>query len=666
MATSSIPRPHQSQRYVSARIQEELSKMSADDKSRFEAYLADRGIPSLSAMRGDASKESYVLAFLEAWLENHPMGSGDNKQVQSVRVGDYILKKTIGQGTFGKVKLAEHAITKELVAIKVIEKASVKTQKQKNSVQREVRLMKLLYHPHIVETLDIVETDDHIYIVMEYAAGGELFDYIVSHGMIKEKEARMFFRQVLSAVAFCHQNSVIHRDLKPENLLLDAHKNIRIIDFGFGNTFHRERFLDTYCGSPFYAAPEMIKGVRYVGPEVDVWSLGVILYALLSGRLPFDAVTMNELYEHISSGKYQVPSHFTSDMTHLISRMLTVDPKKRATLKEVIEHRWVNIGYSSLVSSQVQPRSLVVPDPNPDSLAELVTYGISEAEVRRVLVQGGALHPIVSLYHLVDEGRRRRVAYVEKQRQQQPVSIREDRKDSGYLGSFKYIPALDDIESSSLESGRVLVASTSSSVNDMEQPELNALSKPDSHQSPRASVTKPYEQDSSCHGSPDRNARRYGVVSREHSSTDRVTTPTATANGPSSDRTWKPTCQRPQPQSSESASSPSHDAALTPKLFVTSQRPFLRPRIRITSTPQSTAGVVSIVDSFRGMSKRDMDPSCAMQSNGDVKMEDVCSGPGNTTTAHETRAAMAWAGQLRSKVPRFKWPSKVADAVSRT
>ncbi|KAI8807921.1 kinase-like domain-containing protein [Cladochytrium replicatum] len=254
------------------------------------------------------------------------------------RVGEYILKKTIGQGTFGKVKLAEHIHTREKVAVKIIEKANVKTAKQRNSVQREVRLMRLLHHPHIVEVMDILENDTHIFMIMEYAQGGELFDYIVNRGKLSEKESRHFFRQILSAVGYCHSNSVIHRDLKPENLLLTQDNNIKIIDFGFGNTFHRDKTLDTYCGSPFYAAPEMIKGVRYMGPEVDIWSLGVILYALLEGKLPFDANSMTELYERISKGVYDTPPGFSQGAAHLISRMLTVDSNARAKLEEVLFH----------------------------------------------------------------------------------------------------------------------------------------------------------------------------------------------------------------------------------------------------------------------------------------------------------------------------------------
>lgn len=208
------------------------------------------------------------------------------------RVGPYNIIKVLGQGTFGKVKLGQHHLTKASVAIKVIDKKSIKTNKQRISVDRELRLMKLLHHDHIVEVLDVFETKAHYFVVMEHANGGELFEYIVQKGKLPEEEARRFFRQLILAMNYCHKNSVLHRDLKPENLLLDRQRNIKIIDFGFGNTFHKDRLLDTFCGSPFYAAPEMIQGIKYTGPEVDVWSMGVILYALLSGRLPFDAATM--------------------------------------------------------------------------------------------------------------------------------------------------------------------------------------------------------------------------------------------------------------------------------------------------------------------------------------------------------------------------------------
>ncbi|KAJ1550577.1 hypothetical protein HK096_006161, partial [Nowakowskiella sp. JEL0078] len=324
-----------------------------------------------------------------------------------VNVGSYKLGRTLGRGTFGKVKLGEHSVTKEQVAVKIIEKANVKTVKQQNSVQREVRLMRLLHHPHIVKVHCIEETDERIYIVMEYVSGGELFDYIVARGCLKEKEARRIFRMILSAIAYCHKNSIIHRDLKPENLLLNSKKEIKIIDFGFGNTFYRDRTLDTFCGSPFYAAPEMIKGIPYIGPEVDVWSLGVILYALLAGRLPFDTNSIPELYALISSGYYAVPATFSPEATNIISRMLTVDPLSRATLDEVISHPFTNYNHPTQIETYIPPRPYTVINPDPATLAELLSFGIPSDQTISLLATHPDLHPITSLYHLVQESQNR-------------------------------------------------------------------------------------------------------------------------------------------------------------------------------------------------------------------------------------------------------------------
>ncbi|KAI9143303.1 kinase-like domain-containing protein, partial [Paraphysoderma sedebokerense] len=281
----------------------------------------------------DASKDS---------IDRKKEGSKKESSNEPATIGNYRIERTIGQGTYGKVKLGIHLQTEDKVAIKVIEKSNIQSAKQVARIQREIRFLKLLHHPHIVKVYEVYETPEQIFIVMEYVKGGELFDYIVTHKRVKEKEARMFYRMVLSAVDYCHKNAVIHRDLKPENLLLDENKTIKIIDFGFGNTFKPQGLLDTFCGSPFYAAPEMILGKKYEGPEVDMWSLGVILFALLCGHLPFDDENIKELYKKISSGTYTVPSYLSPDARHLIQRLITVDPKKRATLDEVMNHPWVN------------------------------------------------------------------------------------------------------------------------------------------------------------------------------------------------------------------------------------------------------------------------------------------------------------------------------------
>ncbi|XP_010587155.1 MAP/microtubule affinity-regulating kinase 3 isoform X8 [Loxodonta africana] len=180
---------------------------------------------------------------------------------------------------------------------------------------------------------------------MEYASGGEVFDYLVAHGRMKEKEARAKFRQIVSAVQYCHQKHIVHRDLKAENLLLDADMNIKIADFGFSNEFTVGSKLDTFCGSPPYAAPELFQGKKYDGPEVDVWSLGVILYTLVSGSLPFDGQNLKELRERVLRGKYRIPFYMSTDCENLLKRFLVLNPIKRGTLEQIMKDRWINAGH---------------------------------------------------------------------------------------------------------------------------------------------------------------------------------------------------------------------------------------------------------------------------------------------------------------------------------
>lgn len=209
--------------------------------------------------------------------------------------------------------------------------------------------MKMLDHPNIVKLFQVIETEKTLYLVMEYASGGEVFDYLVLHGRMKEKEARSKFRQIVSAVQYCHQKRIIHRDLKAENLLLDSEMNIKIADFGFSNEFTPGNKLDTFCGSPPYAAPELFQGKKYDGPEVDVWSLGVILYTLVSGSLPFDGSTLRELRERVLRGKYRIPFYMSTDCENLLKKFLVLNPAKRANLETIMKDKWMNQGYVGLV-----------------------------------------------------------------------------------------------------------------------------------------------------------------------------------------------------------------------------------------------------------------------------------------------------------------------------
>jgi len=299
-------------------------------------------------------------------------------------IGKYRLLKTIGKGNFAKVKLAKHIPTGKEVAIKIIDK----TQLNPGSLQklfREVRIMKTLDHPNIVKLFQVIETEKTLYLVMEYASGGEVFDYLVLHGRMKEKEARAKFRQIVSAVQYCHQKKIIHRDLKAENLLLDSEMNIKIADFGFSNEFVIGNKLDTFCGSPPYAAPELFQGKKYDGPEVDVWSLGVILYTLVSGSLPFDGSTLRELRERVLRGKYRIPFYMSTDCENLLKKFLVLNPARRASLEVIMKDKWMNMGYED---DDLKPYIEPIQDWNDRKRIEILeTMGYSNSIVEEALKQ---------------------------------------------------------------------------------------------------------------------------------------------------------------------------------------------------------------------------------------------------------------------------------------
>uniref|UniRef100_A0A8C5BZ53 non-specific serine/threonine protein kinase n=1 Tax=Gadus morhua TaxID=8049 RepID=A0A8C5BZ53_GADMO len=290
-------------------------------------------------------------------------------------IGNYRLLKTIGKGNFAKVKLARHILTGREVAIKIIDKTQLNpTSLQKVSVSNA---------PNKVQLFEVIETEKTLYLIMEYASGGEVFDYLVSHGRMKEKEARAKFRQIVSAVHYCHQKHIVHRDLKAENLLLDADSNIKIADFGFSNEFTMGSKLDTFCGSPPYAAPELFQGKKYDGPEVDIWSLGVILYTLVSGSLPFDGQNLKELRERVLRGKYRVPFYMSTDCEGILRRFLVLNPTKRCTLEQIMKDKWMNVGYEG---DDLLPHIEPVEDYNITSRIEvMVGMGYSRDEIKDAL-----------------------------------------------------------------------------------------------------------------------------------------------------------------------------------------------------------------------------------------------------------------------------------------
>jgi len=287
---------------------------------------------------------------------------------------NYKLGKTLGIGSFGKVKIAEHALTGHKVAIEIIHRRNIRNIDMEEKVRREIEILRLLMHPHITCLYEVIETPSDIFIVKEYVESGELFDYITKKGRLQEDEARCFFQQIISGVEYCHRNMIVHRDLKLENLLLDSKCNVKIAGFGHSNVMHDGHFLKTSCGSPNYAAPEVISGKLYKGPEVDVWSCGIILYVLLCGSFPFDDENTPNLFKKIRGGIYTLPSHLSSGARDLIQRMLVVDPMKRMTIPEIRQHPWF---------LEKLPHYLAAPPPDTIQQAEKIDEEILQELIKR-------------------------------------------------------------------------------------------------------------------------------------------------------------------------------------------------------------------------------------------------------------------------------------------
>ncbi|XP_042175771.1 serine/threonine-protein kinase SIK2 isoform X2 [Oncorhynchus tshawytscha] len=259
----------------------------------------------------------------------------------SARSGKETLPWSNWQGT----KSPKHSLLCWLVvhcqvAIKIIDKTRLNPSNLEK-IYREVQIMKLLNHPHIIKLYQVMETKDMLYIVTEYAKNGEMFDYLTSNGRMSEDEAQKKFGQILTAVDYCHRHHIVHRDLKTENLLLDANMNIKLADFGFGNFYNAGEPLSTWCGSPPYAAPEVFEGKEYEGPQLDIWSLGVVLYVLVCGSLPFDGPSLPALRQRVTEGRFRIPFFMSQDCENLIRRMLVVDPAKRISVAQIKQHRWM-------------------------------------------------------------------------------------------------------------------------------------------------------------------------------------------------------------------------------------------------------------------------------------------------------------------------------------
>ncbi|XP_067408161.1 serine/threonine-protein kinase BRSK1 isoform X3 [Emydura macquarii macquarii] len=328
-------------------------------------------------------------------------------------VGPYRLEKTLGKGQTGLVKLGIHCITGQKVAIKIVNREKL-SESVLMKVEREIAILKLIEHPHVLKLHDVYENKKYLYLVLEHVSGGELFDYLVKKGRLTPKEARKFFRQIVSALDFCHSYSICHRDLKPENLLLDEKNNIRIADFGMASLQVGDSLLETSCGSPHYACPEVIKGEKYDGRRADMWSCGVILFALLVGALPFDDDNLRQLLEKVKRGVFHMPHFIPPDCQSLLRGMIEVEPDKRLSLEQIQKHPWFLGGKNEPEPEQPVPRKVSirriqsVSELDPDVLESMHSLGCfrDKAQLQHELQTEGENQEKMIYYLLLDRKER--------------------------------------------------------------------------------------------------------------------------------------------------------------------------------------------------------------------------------------------------------------------
>eukprot|EP00899_Mesostigma_viride_P003273 jgi/Mesvir1/12947/Mv05962-RA.1 len=276
------------------------------------------------------------------------------------RVGRYEVGRTLGEGTFAKVKLAKNIETGEMVAVKVIVKEKIFKHKMADQIKREIAIMKVIRHPCVVQLLEVLASRTKVYMVLELVTGGELFDKIVSTGKLPEKEARRYFQQLVDGVEYCHFKGICHRDLKPENLLLDSRSNLKISDFGLSalpKQLEHDGLLHTTCGTPNYVAPEVLLDKGYDGKLADIWTCGVILFVLMAGYLPFDEPALGPLFKKISKADFICPPWFSADVKAMLHRLLEPNPTKRISIAELKTMEWFARDYVPCVGydTQVDP-----------------------------------------------------------------------------------------------------------------------------------------------------------------------------------------------------------------------------------------------------------------------------------------------------------------------
>ena len=262
-------------------------------------------------------------------------------------ISQYQIKGKIGEGMFGKVKLGIHLLTKEKVAIKIFDKGKIKNEKEVEYIEREISILKKLNHYNTIKLYNIIQNENFIFLIQEYVPNGELLHFLENpeNMNLTENHICKIYQQIISGIEYLHEIGIAHRDLKLENILLNRDKNIKIIDFGLSNKYNKENgeLLQSSCGSPCYAAPEMIKGIQYHGLDTDIWSSGILLYLMLCKSFPFNDKNNSKLYQKILSGKFNLPNYLSNEAKDLLSKLLKVNPIERIKLDEIKKHPWFNL-----------------------------------------------------------------------------------------------------------------------------------------------------------------------------------------------------------------------------------------------------------------------------------------------------------------------------------
>ena len=345
----------------------------------------------------------YSYSFTNS-LYNSRINYNDNPLIHRKYIGQFILGEKLGQGTFGIVVLGTHQLTGEKVAVKILEKEKIIQEADKTRIEREINILKNLRHNNIVHLYDVKETASSLYIIMEYIQGKELFDYIVSKKRLSELEACNFYQQIISGVEYLGKIRVVHRDLKPENLLLDNKKNIKIVDFGLSNIYPNNELLKTACGSPCYAAPEMINGELYKGLSADIWSSGIVLYAMLCGYLPFEDSDNEVLYTKITSGKFKTPKFLSANCKDILHKILNIDPEKRYTIKQIKKHPWFNLINPRINMSEGLLLNVIITPIDEKILDEMVNrFKFKKEEIRSNLISNNHNHTTTTYYLLLSK-----------------------------------------------------------------------------------------------------------------------------------------------------------------------------------------------------------------------------------------------------------------------